>query len=113
MKISYLLTILWVVCCFQVARGQILRSAQEYNHRGLSRQSQGDLDGAIEDFTRAIERSNGMMQVVVYNNRANARMGKNDWDGAIADYTRSLELQQDNNSNVPMNNKRGNNEAAQ
>src|SRR2546428_4128371 len=111
-KMGYLLTILFVVGSFQVARGQMPRNAQEYNTRGLLRQSQGDLDGAIEHFTKAIERANGLIQVIGYNNRANARMGKSDWDGAIADYTRSLDIQLDNNREVPVEIKRDNNEGS-
>jgi tetratricopeptide (TPR) repeat protein len=75
------------------APGQTPRSAQEYNYRGQARQKQGDLDGAIEDFTKAIEQSSGSGLVAAYDNRGQARMLKNDWDGAIADYTSSLELQ--------------------
>jgi tetratricopeptide (TPR) repeat protein len=108
--LRYLLTIIILAISFPIIDGQTLRTAAEYNNRGLSRQRQGDLDGAIEDFTAAIERSSGMMLVVVYHNRGNARTGKSDWDGAIADYTKSLELQLDSSSGPPVkksNNKDG------
>src|SRR5260370_1507682 len=98
--VGHLLGILLVAVSFQFAPGQIMSHAEEYNSCGLSRQRQGDIDGAIDDFTKAIERSSGMAQAAGYNHRANARMSKSDWDGAIADYNKSLELLLDNKTGV-------------
>src|SRR2546423_1428188 len=83
-----------------IASGQSPRTAQEFNYRGLDKQNRGDIDGAIEDFTKAIEGSDGLVKVVGYINRANARLNKSDWDGAIADYTSSLDLQLNPGENV-------------
>jgi len=38
------------------AQGQNLTSADEYSQRGISRFEKNDLDGAIADFSKAIER---------------------------------------------------------
>ena len=52
--------------------------------RGLERQSKGDLEGAIEDFSKVISmKPLALMLAAAYNNRANARTSKNDIDGAI------------------------------
>ena len=37
-----------------VAQAQTPRTAEDYNNRGLERQSNGDLEGAIADYTKAI-----------------------------------------------------------
>ena len=39
------------------------RSANDYNQRGLERHARGDYDGAIEDFTEAIELSSRLMEL--------------------------------------------------
>jgi len=72
---------------------QTPRSSQDYNNRGLDRQSKGDIDGSIEDYSKAISLG-GPPQVreAAYNNRANARISKNDLDGAIADYGKAIEV---------------------
>src|SRR5215212_2837727 len=85
----------------------------------LKKSGNGDLDGAIEDYTRAIrlsshfdtgknsesrlgnsltEYSAESVTVVdpftanAYNNRALARFNKNDYPGAIQDYTQALKI---------------------
>src|SRR6266436_771391 len=62
-------------------------------NRGIEKGKQGDLDGAIADFNRAIEL--GSTNPAAYNNRGNARAENKDLDGAIADYTRAIELKPD------------------
>src|SRR6266513_723537 len=106
-----LLAVLVIGASAHAALGQSPRTAQEFNYRGLDRQNRGDIDGAIDDFTKAIERSDGMVQVVGYINRANARLSKSDWDGAIADYTRGLELQLNPGENLKAKPERSNREA--
>ena len=60
-------------------RGQTPRTAEGFIDRGIERQNKGDLDGAIEDFSKAISlRPQTMVLAAAYNNRANARVGKND-----------------------------------
>jgi predicted Zn finger-like uncharacterized protein len=51
---------------------------------------QGDLDGAINAFTKAIEGDPKM--AAAYTNRGLARSNKGDFDGGIADSTKAIEL---------------------
>src|SRR6266545_3733493 len=62
-------------------------------NRGIEKGKEGDLDGAIADFDRAIKLN--PKDVAPYYNRAQARRLKKDADGAIADYTRAIELKPD------------------
>src|SRR5437016_6803907 len=57
-------------------------------NRGIEKAKNGDLDGAMADFNRAIEL--GSTNPAAYNNRGNARAENNDKDSAIADYTRAI-----------------------
>jgi tetratricopeptide (TPR) repeat protein len=67
-----------------------LKTAEEYNDRGNERATAGDLQGAIADFTAAIQlRPN---YVEAYNNRGDARVAAGDKRGAIADFSKVIEL---------------------
>jgi lipoprotein NlpI len=66
------------------------RLAAAYNNRSLAKRDKGDLDGAISDYTRAIELDPNY--VLAYRNRGDTKQQKSDLDGAIADYNRALEL---------------------
>jgi tetratricopeptide (TPR) repeat protein len=57
---------------------------------GLKRQQAGDLTGAIEAYTRAIELDKTYAEI--YNNRGVAYMAQKNYPAAIADFTRSIEL---------------------
>ena len=59
-------------------------------NRGIEKGKQGDLDGAIADFNRAIELN--PKDDAPYYNRAQAKRLKKDTAGTIADYTRAIEL---------------------
>lgn len=50
----------------------------------------GDLDGAIADYTRAIQFE--ATDAALFYGRATARQKKNDLEGALADYTKTIEL---------------------
>ena len=68
------------------ASWQSPKTAEEFNNRGLERQNNGDLDGAIADYTTALTfKSKPHVQA--------ALLEKGDLDGAIADYTRALEFE--------------------
>ena len=56
---------------------------------GIEKAKNGDLDGAIADFDRAIELN--PKDDAPYYNRAQAKRLKKDAAGAIADYTRAIE----------------------
>ena len=62
----------------------------ELHRRGVAKFEKGDLDGALADFTRAIE----MMpkNPAGYSNRGHVRVMKGDLEEAVADYNRALEL---------------------
>src|SRR6266498_1237117 len=66
---------------------------QDFVNRGIEKGKEGNLDGAIADFTRAIELN--PKDDAPYYNRAQAKRLKNDTAGAIADYTRAIELKPD------------------
>src|ERR1043166_8773686 len=81
-------------CAFSISNAQRLKTAEEYNNRGLEKQGRGDIDGAIADYTSAVSlKAKASTLATAYNNRANARMSKNDLDGAVADYGKAMELQ--------------------
>jgi tetratricopeptide (TPR) repeat protein len=64
--------------------------AQESCRRGIARHARGDLDGAIEEFDRAIGSQPDCAEA--WNNRAVARHARRDSDGALGDLDRALEL---------------------
>ena len=67
-----------------------LKEANGYNERGIAKGVKGDIDGAIADFTRAIELY--PKYSTAYTNRGLAKKNKGDLNGAIADCTRAIEL---------------------
>ena len=98
-KLLFIAGVLFVVL-IGYSNGQTPRTAEDYNNRGLDRQNKGDIDGAIEDYTKAISlKGKSITLATAYNNRANARMSKNDLDGAIEDYSKAIEIQPDNFEN--------------
>jgi tetratricopeptide (TPR) repeat protein len=64
-------------------------SVEDLVNRGIEKGKEGDLDGAIADFSRAIELN--LKDDAPYYNRAQAKWLKKDAAGAIADYTRAIE----------------------
>jgi tetratricopeptide (TPR) repeat protein len=78
-------------------------SGGELVNRGIEKAKNGDLDGAIADFNRAIEID--PKDDAPYFNRAQAKWLKKDTAGAIADYTRAIEL---GSTNPAAYNNRGN-----
>jgi tetratricopeptide (TPR) repeat protein len=68
----------------------ICSEAYEYCRRGLSRHQQGDLDGAIAEFDRAINSQPDWAQA--WNNRGAARHARGDLRQALADFRRAIEL---------------------
>ena len=79
------------------------QSGEDLVNRGMEKAKNGDLDGAIADFDRAIELN--PKDDAPYYNRAQAKRLKNDVAGAIADYTRAIEL---GSTNPAAYNNRGN-----
>ena len=59
--------------------------------RGAGKQASGDLDGAIADFTEAIQLKPD--HVTAYRSRGMAKRAKNNMDGARADIAKAMELE--------------------
>jgi tetratricopeptide (TPR) repeat protein len=64
--------------------------AAAYNNRGGAKARKGDLDGALADYTRAIELD--PKSAIAYYDRGLAKYDEGDLDGALADDTRAIEL---------------------
>jgi lipoprotein NlpI len=63
---------------------------EDYVRSGYAKWAKGDSDGAIPDFTKAIQLNPNY--AFAYGNRGTAKQAKGDWDGAIADYTKAIQL---------------------
>jgi tetratricopeptide (TPR) repeat protein len=64
--------------------------AQSAYHRGVAAASQKNYDGAIREFSKAIELDPNYADA--YTNRGIAYAGKSDYDRAIADYNQAIWL---------------------
>lgn len=65
--------------------------AVAYLTRGNAYARQGDLDRAIDDFTKAIRRDS--RSLAAYYNRGNANFARKNFDQAIIDYSQAITLQ--------------------
>lgn len=61
-----------------------------FNNRGAARAAQGDVDGAIDDYSRAVELDPLLAQA--YSNRGNALTKQGRYQDAIDDYDQALNL---------------------
>jgi tetratricopeptide (TPR) repeat protein len=77
-------------------------TAREYCNRGVARQRKGDLNGALADYSRAIQLN--PEDGTAYNDRGLVKMAKGDLDGALADCDRALQI---NPRNIKFHNNRG------
>jgi Flp pilus assembly protein TadD len=66
------------------------QTADDYYNRGIDRYKNGDLDGAIEDFTNASKLNS--RDPKIFNNRGIALKTKGEIDKAIADYDKAIKL---------------------
>lgn len=77
--------------------------AVAYVTRGNAFVKQGDLDSAIDDFTKAVRQN--PRSIAAYYNRGNAHFARENFDQAIADFSVAISLQPDH---VLSYNSRGN-----
>jgi hypothetical protein len=66
------------------------QSSEDFVNSGNAKSNKSDWDGAIADFTKAIELKPEYADA--YNDRGSAKQLKGDLNGAIADFTRAIEL---------------------
>jgi len=66
------------------------KDANVYYNRGVVKENEGDWDGAIADYSKAIELK--PTDDINYFKRGVAKGHKGDFDGAIADFTKAIEL---------------------
>jgi len=66
------------------------KRAFDYDNRRVAKQMKGNLDGAIADYTKAIELD--PYDATAHYNRGIAKRAKGNLEGAIADYSRAIEL---------------------
>ena len=71
----------------QIAYAQ---SAEDWFNSGVAKSDRGDWQGAIADYTKAIEFN--PQDADAYFNRAAAKNDLEDHQGAIADYTKAIEI---------------------
>jgi lipoprotein NlpI len=71
-----------------------LITADDYVKSGVAKYYQGDVDGSIADFTKAIELKPDSADA--YNKRAIAKFKKSDVDGSIADLSQAITLNPNN-----------------
>jgi tetratricopeptide (TPR) repeat protein len=81
--------ILTGVICLSWGGPGASQSVEAYN-RGVVKSQKGDVEGAIADYTTAIELNPRFVEA--YNNRAGARYEKGEVDAAIVDYTKAIDL---------------------
>jgi len=65
-------------------------TAKEYFYRGYEKDDKGDYNGAISDYTKAIEIYPN--NASAYYNRGSAKADLKDFKGAISDYTKAIEI---------------------
>jgi tetratricopeptide (TPR) repeat protein len=70
------------------------RTAEDYFYSGYSKANLKDYNGAITDYTKAIELNPNLTQA--YYNRGHSKINLKDYNGAIADFTKAIELNPNN-----------------
>jgi len=67
-----------------------LNTAEEYFYRGYDKSNKGDYNGAISDYTKAIEINPNFADA--YYNRGSSKNDLKDYYGAVSDYTKAIEI---------------------
>jgi tetratricopeptide (TPR) repeat protein len=87
-RISFLL-LLSILTAITI-QAQSSRSAKDHLRRGIAKFSQGDIEGAISNYEKAIEMNPRFAEA--FFNRGKARRAKGDLNGAIADFEACVEM---------------------
>src|SRR5438045_3959189 len=86
---SWLMIFLFILT-ISVSHAQTLRTSVDYNNSGKASFIKGDLDGAIADFTKAIEINPLLAET--YNSRGVVWSFKGNLKEAIRDFDRAIKL---------------------
>jgi tetratricopeptide (TPR) repeat protein len=73
------------------------KKRDKYAESATTKQAKGDLDGAIADYTKALQFKPS--DAGIHNNRGVARLAKNDFDGAFDDFTAAIRILTEATSN--------------
>ena len=93
-NINHAIKLLLLMAMFlSVATPSFCDTADDYFDSGFAKQTKGDFDSAIADYTKAIELKPDF--AAAFDKRGNAKSDKGDLDGALADYTKAIELKPD------------------
>jgi tetratricopeptide (TPR) repeat protein len=87
---AYTLSLALLLVFAVTAPAQIPRTAKDYVKRAATRYLKGDLDGAIEDYDKALVAD--PVAAEVYVKRGGARRAKGDLNGAIDDFNQAYDL---------------------
>lgn len=82
--------IAWVMVLLFAASAAFAQSAADFVNSGNAKYRRGDLDGALADFTKAIDLKSN--DADAYYSRALAKRPKGDHEGALADFRKAGEL---------------------
>lgn len=86
----FTLSLILLLAFAATAPAQTPRNAKEFVKRAATRYLKGDLDGAIEDYSRALETEPRVAEVYV--KRGGARRAKGDLNGAIDDFNQAYDI---------------------
>jgi tetratricopeptide (TPR) repeat protein len=90
-RFVFAVAVVLLLGCFAVAPSVLAQSSSsDWVDSAIAKGKKGDLDGAIADYSRAIEID--PKNTLAYNNRGNAKSNKGDQNGAIGDYNRAIEI---------------------
>jgi len=90
-RFAFAAAVVLLVACLDSAPSVFAQSsASDWVNSGIAKSKNGNLDGAIADYSRAIELD--PKYAIAYFNRGNAKSNKGELEGAIADYSRAIDI---------------------
>jgi tetratricopeptide (TPR) repeat protein len=87
---AFILPLVLLLACAATIPAQMPRTSKDFIKRAATRYLKGDLDGAIEDYSRALETEPRAAEVYV--KRGGARRAKGDLNGAIDDFNQAYDI---------------------